>query len=681
MCYFKLVYIFIVGLVLIMAKHSEYPEISYTHVLSELSVNRRDPCEVIRELISNSYDASATKIEIYPLLQDSGFIFFDNGIGLSETVETQGITPYKAFFSIGKSTKTIGNSIGYKCQGSKLCFASRKFTLITRCQDEESWRYISIDNPKTSLNPEYNIKSKSENQPWEVLKQLFLSPDERTNPILKYLSESYFLENFKHGAMIIVQDLDIDHFSYFYNADGDGDGDGDGELSYLKNYIRFNTKHGDIRVLRPKETEFEPTKSESFKKTLGYNENCQLSIWFQGKLSEIPVGYPYLSKPDDTSKSQIKSPAEISRLRDGQFYSRHARSFKFEDKTYCLVLAVDGNRRALNNYSQLDRRGQKKSGIRLTDQRGTFICSQGVKICSYNEIFEHSKLADYALLAKDDGQSNYIFFINGNFELVTNRNLTSESALKILRNESFIDKIKDFLDQARKDKVFNELINRLRRENESYKRDVCIQQFNDLKANIQNRTRFKIENIEQLKDKWIVEPLIGEEHWVGALYVMLSHLVPGDSEYANLWMRPLTFSGIGIDSVAVPINEKSLEDKFCQGVEYKHTFSPSEEFNHPLIITQYIICWDMNIPEIDTQEKVIDTFDYFGSISLIPELDGIGYEIINIESRAGEPHGGNVKVISLKKLICKTFRCIWTTPPSPSNSTPKSGKYRRKLNK
>ena len=83
----------------------KYPVISYSHILSELSVNRKDPCEVIRELISNSYDAHASNIEIYPLLQEKGFIYFDDGIGLNETQEINGITPYVAFFSIGKSTK------------------------------------------------------------------------------------------------------------------------------------------------------------------------------------------------------------------------------------------------------------------------------------------------------------------------------------------------------------------------------------------------------------------------------------------------------------------------------------------------------------------------------------------------------------------------------------------------
>ena len=107
---------------------AQYPIISYNHILSELSVNSQDPCEVIRELISNSYDAEASQIQIYPITteREKGFIFFDDGIGLNETEETNGITPYRAFFSIGKSTKVQGDYIGYKCQVSKLCFASKK---------------------------------------------------------------------------------------------------------------------------------------------------------------------------------------------------------------------------------------------------------------------------------------------------------------------------------------------------------------------------------------------------------------------------------------------------------------------------------------------------------------------------------------------------------------------------
>ncbi len=196
---------------------SQHPEISYTHILSELSVNRKDPCEVIRELISNSYDAEASRIEIYPLLQPQyeGFIYFDNGIGLSEKEEINGITPYKAFFSIGKSTKIQGKSIGYKCQGSKLCFASQKFTLITRSEDEKNWRSISIDNPKSKLKQDYNIESQKDLSPWETVKNLFIQPNIKTTNILEKLNEDFFVNQFTKGAMIIVHNLEVENLYDF----------------------------------------------------------------------------------------------------------------------------------------------------------------------------------------------------------------------------------------------------------------------------------------------------------------------------------------------------------------------------------------------------------------------------------------------------------------------------------
>jgi hypothetical protein len=154
--------------------------INYKHTLLELSVNRKDPCEVIRELISNSYDAKASVIEIYPFLQYEGFIFIDNGIGISSEKEVNGVTPIDAFFSIGLSTKTLGESIGYKCQGSKLCFASGKFALITRCKEdtESYWRSVVIDNPRDTLDSEQdNIEIQEDLQPWLTLRKLLPQPD------------------------------------------------------------------------------------------------------------------------------------------------------------------------------------------------------------------------------------------------------------------------------------------------------------------------------------------------------------------------------------------------------------------------------------------------------------------------------------------------------------------------
>jgi hypothetical protein len=157
-----------------------------------------------------------------------------------------------------------------------------------------------------------------------------------------------------------------------------------------------------VRILRPETTGFPASKAESFKKTPGYKDRVKLSLWTKKGLEEVKAGYPYLPKPDEQDKSQIQSPIKgpqiVSKLSDGRFSSRAATTFEFEERTYCLILAIDGNRRALEKYEQLGRKGHKKYGIRLTDQRGTFICSEGVKICQFNQLFEHSQLQDYAVL-------------------------------------------------------------------------------------------------------------------------------------------------------------------------------------------------------------------------------------------------------------------------------------------
>ncbi|NEN87877.1 MAG: hypothetical protein F6K48_02730 [Okeania sp. SIO3H1] len=285
-----------------------------------------------------------------------------------------------------------------------------------------------------------------------------------------------------------------------------------------------------------------------------------------------------------------------------------------------------------------------------------------MKICSYNKIFEHSLLEDYSILADTKVKSHYILIVNGSFNVVTNRNSLTDASKQILKDDSFLKHIKKFLDEAQRQvPVFRELIERLNKENQEAKLEAYTQRLDKLKKDIKNRTRFKVNNIEQLKDKWIIQPEIGEEHWVGALYTMFSHLVTIDLPYAELWVRPRTFCGVGLDSIAVPLKENSLKDTVHRGLEYKYTISSTDEYNHPFIVTNFIVCWDISIPE--ELELIKDAYGYFGYVSLTEELNNIGYEIIKIESQTGEIHNQNIKVISLKKLLDHTFDCQWTTPP------------------
>ena len=139
-----------------------FPEQSFEHTLHEISVNRDDPCELVRELLSNSYDAGAENIYIIPLYQRKGLLFFDDGCGLSidEKDNLKEVLPYVAFFSIGKGTKTQGEQIGYKCQGSKLCFASPPILAHHPMRRREG---LAMDkHPRSEEGAEREISNRSE---------------------------------------------------------------------------------------------------------------------------------------------------------------------------------------------------------------------------------------------------------------------------------------------------------------------------------------------------------------------------------------------------------------------------------------------------------------------------------------------------------------------------------------
>jgi hypothetical protein len=412
------------------------PEIDFGHVLNELSVNRKDSCEVVRELISNSYDANAEEILYFPLMQYDGFIFFDDGEGLSLVEPRRGITPYVAFFSIGKSTKIAGEKIGDKCQGSKLCFASRRVVVMTRCDGEDRWRYKAVENPRTSLNRDYDLTPLDTDDPSEVLKGLLNQPDNRTEPILKYLDQDFFASK-SSGTFIYVEGLDVEGFVKHYDIDP-----ANPSSSYIWNYIRLYTKHGDVCHIDASQG-FRPDHIRS----VGVAERTALYVWANNKLLPIPFGFPYLEKPS----ADPESPQNITRLSDGRFFARFARKFTYAGHNYSLVIAVDGNRRALSGYENLGRRGNSRSGLSLSDQRGCFISAQGVKVAQYNEIFRHSVLSrEYGVLEGAEGQSHYMMLINGPFKLVTNRNLPSNSALNSLNDDDFVRNILKALDDFKR---------------------------------------------------------------------------------------------------------------------------------------------------------------------------------------------------------------------------------------
>ncbi|MCB9718740.1 MAG: hypothetical protein H6712_33150 [Myxococcales bacterium] len=624
------------------------PEFDYSHILHELSVNRKDPCEVIRELISNSYDAGASAIWIIPLHQYGGFLFVDNGSGISYRDKINGITPWQAFFSIGKSTKQMGMSIGYKCQGSKLCFASTEFSLMSRCEGDSLWSSIHLDNPKRRLTGDSNIYPRFVEDPLVELSEHIDRPDERSQSVLGELRG--VLSELKTGTIIMVKRFETSSYEQYF-VPGE-------RYYYLREYVRFSTRHGDIRILNPAQTGFPQSAASSFRAMPGYNDAVSLRLWRGESWEDVLPGYPYLHKTDE----QAKDPSELARLRDGRFTARHAKAIKHSGRTYALVLAVDGNRRALEGHQELDRQGRAggRSGLRIVDQRGTFVCSQGIKVAPYNQIFDHPALSEYDVLSTGDAQAHYVFMIDGSFELVTNRNAITEQALQVLRDPDFCDKIALFLQEAeRKSDVFRQLIQRMKRSTEVHRLQKYLGIWSEAKTSLTTRERFSVPYFGE-RGRSFLSPRAGEEHWVAALYTLFSHSLQDDMPYRDLWLVPKNYSAVGIDCIATTSASQGLKGKLL-GLEFKFSFSPKDGFNHPLIETCHIVAWELS--DIEEGDTIRDDFDYFGEIERVDELDGVGYRVVGLESDSGEVSDNVVTVLSLRELLKRTFGAKFRTPP------------------
>ena len=629
-----------------------HPEISFQHTLNEIAVNRADPCELIRELISNSYDASASEIIIAPFMEKKGLIFFDNGVGLSPGVDAgKNISPYKAFFSIGRTTKDKGRSIGYKCQGSKLCFASRKFTVVTRCKDETLWRVKALDLPRNNLNTNTDLTPTTTDDVSKLLKDGPLGSQElRSLQLLSYFSQDFF-KNKTSGTLIIIEEFDAADYDLYFSSESGGD-------SYVYNYIRFMTAHGDTRHIT-KEQGFNTRDTNTFHShrqlkpaSLILLKNTTVE---QIAEIEIPYGLPYI--PTKEGGDAPASPANIGRLRDGRFHARYAHAFKFQGNIYSIILAIDGKRRALTEYNSLGRQGQKGCGIPLASQRGTFLAAQGVKICRFNELYDTGELSSYSALT--DGNDHYILIIDGPFELVTNRNSPAPSTLSTLQEKSFLSNVKSFLDDVYNGNkpggsIFKELVNSLNQARTEHREEAYTKMSHDVRHQLPARAKFLIKNEPSLADKWFYEPQPGEEHFVGTLYTLFAHLIKKDSPAAKFWSRPLNFAGYGIDSIACSDESKPIDS--LEFLEYKYTFKPDIEFNHPFSITNTIICWDYS--SLTKDVTITDNYDYAATCNEMLVHDGkeIGATLNDVRHlKNNNSLGHNIRVISLRRLLEVTF--------------------------
>ncbi len=74
-----------------------------------------------------------------------------------------------------------------------------------------------------------------------------------------------------------------------------------------------------------------------------------------------------------------------------------------------------------------------------------------------------------------------------------------------------------------------------------------------------------------------------------------------------------------------------------------------------LATVNYIVAWEVNLED---KARIEDTYKCSGIVNQVS--NGV-WEISDVESKDGECYDGEITVISLKDLICNTFKTTWTT--------------------
>jgi hypothetical protein len=132
------------------------PKVNEVNEFLEIASDFEDPLEVIRESLSNSYDAHASEMEITIRNRPGGseIILEDDGDGMNAR-------DLESFFDLGNSTKTdpADDSIGYKGHGTKIFYKSDR--IVVDSAKDGTNIHAEMDRPWEKLNnrqlPTYDV--------------------------------------------------------------------------------------------------------------------------------------------------------------------------------------------------------------------------------------------------------------------------------------------------------------------------------------------------------------------------------------------------------------------------------------------------------------------------------------------------------------------------------------------
>lgn len=310
-----------------MASYEITPRVDETQEFIEIANDFSNPLDLVREAVSNSYDARATLIEInFDVVKKYGervlvITLRDNGEGMSED-------ELQAFFDLGNSTKRddVG-AIGEKGHGAKVYFNCDRLTVETSNGDFSG--YATMESPFRRLHerviPKVSVERKSA----------------ETN-----------------GTKIVIEGYNNSRREKFTHE-------------MLKDHIMWFTKHGAV------ENVFDSTLREVTLRLKGLERESY---------EEIPQGHPFPSESDD-----INTLFERHLTQAPHFFSkrivRQGRLPSFPEIGYDAVFSIEGKNVKYSYNPMIRRPGYKAptGAYTIQERYGLWLCKDYMPVQRKNE--------------------------------------------------------------------------------------------------------------------------------------------------------------------------------------------------------------------------------------------------------------------------------------------------------
>ncbi len=178
------------------------PTVNTTQEFIEIANDFSNPLELVREALSNAYDAKATKIEIYfDVVQEYGeailkITLCDNGAGMTK----EGV---QSFFDLGNSLrKDDPDAIGEKGHGTKVYFNSQKICVTTVSKNTKF--IATMDDPFKKLFdktiPSVSVQVESSTEPPCTIIEIYGYNNNRRDRFTHEILKDYIAWFTKHGS-------------------------------------------------------------------------------------------------------------------------------------------------------------------------------------------------------------------------------------------------------------------------------------------------------------------------------------------------------------------------------------------------------------------------------------------------------------------------------------------------